>query len=143
MLKIYYNKKKERAEIYFSGPNFNNFYSIMKEKHFQFDVDGKFWTDKPFKILSVLSDLNDFEEIIYSPIDALQIIKNKKDEFTPETEFIRNSINISLLRIPPYKGKPPNENFQINCIKKGIQQNRLAFFFRNRNRKNFYHNKCS
>src|SRR5208282_3442241 len=128
MLKIAFNSEKDRGEISFKGDHFNDFYNILKGKHFQFDPDDKIWSATPRKILSVLSDLSDYEDIIYFPINAKQILEQKRDSEVPETEFIRNIFDESLLRVPPYLGKSPNEQFQKDCIKKGIRQNRLAYF---------------
>src|SRR5208337_4235484 len=128
MLKIAFNSEKNRGEISFKGEHFNDFYHILKEKHFQYDPDEKCWTATPRKILSILSDLGDYEDIIYFPINAKQILEQKRDSEVPETEFIRNSIDMSFLKVPPYKGKPPYEDFQLDCIKKGIRQNRMGLF---------------
>ena len=49
-------------------------------------------------------------------------------EIQPETKFRRKIFDEKYLIVPPIKGKPPYENFQLDAIRKGIKQNRLALF---------------
>jgi SNF2 family DNA or RNA helicase len=124
MIKIVY--QNDIASLYFSGENFDELLSIVKNAKLSYDQDRKCWEGSAYKIWSIVEDIEDYETI--NPIEKKVLKQHRFDFGKKETEFIRRRFDESLLKVLPIVGKTPHENFQTDCIKKGINQNRLAIF---------------
>ena len=130
MVNAVYNKELQTVTISFSGDNFYDLLECVKDNYCIFLSAEKVWTTNPHTALSMLSHITTNIESVH--ISKADIADMKKDQFSfgkRET----NEINISIYpkffkQYPIIKGKIPHENFQFDCIKKGLTRDKFAFF---------------
>lgn len=131
MYTVKYDNVKEQVEISFSGNNYHDIKTIVKNAGFRFNPNKKVWYNKSAQktIEKVIPELLLLEEgdIQHDKIKkALE--KEEENKILSETRFYRNKLLPESLKSQPIQGKPPYQDFQLDSIKKGIQQNRLALF---------------
>jgi SNF2 family DNA or RNA helicase len=129
MINFKYDLNSKLVYITFGGENFQEILLKVKSLGFcKYNPDRKIWISQPEEIYSYISSFREIEPIKIENEDSLR--QYIRDSFNRKktTEFIRRKLEISNIVYPPIEGKSPNENFQLECIKKGIQQNRLALF---------------
>lgn len=129
MIKISLYKKE--LKVSFENKNyllFNKIKDTIKKLNFTWNPTSKIWSGPAYKhdeLIEALCDLDQIED---------NINKDTLDEAIsgePEIEFekVRRIPDYSLMNFPYMKGKAPNENFQDDGIKKGINRSRYAFYW--------------
>lgn len=76
-------------------------------------------------LLKFYKEMEDYEPIKFIPSKEYILARCKK---TLEVKKRRFRINNDLYKFPPIKGKPPYEDFQSDCIIRGCEYNRYAFY---------------
>lgn len=114
--------KHEEMAISFGGDRFSQVHSLMKTRKFKYVPEHKYWTAPAWKVGKYLEEMGDIDDCHVTE-KAKEFIRDNKVK--KETKFVRNRLDDSLLKLPPLKGIPPNEDYQLVDLKKGIQQNRL------------------
>lgn len=112
-----------QVHILFKGQNFLDILNLCKSSYLRYEPKTSSWISSPSKALSLLPKFENIESVDVN-IEQLKEATNR----SVETQFIRFQFDESVLSYPPIKGKTPFENFQIECMKKGLNQNRLALF---------------
>ena len=123
-----FNKEDYNVYFHFKGSRFYEILEVMRSYHLSYDADTKEWYGHPIFLSPVFNSLKDIEPILMSSEDQELVRKYKYDFGPSEIESTGITFNKDLLKYPPILGKPPYENFQIDCTKKGIEKNRFAFF---------------
>lgn len=128
MLKFEYDKNDKIVNVYISGDNFQylleRIKSIPLDK--KFNKEKKVWQFDPINIYEQLIHFKDLPELkIENENEWKEYIKEDEKN---QIQFQRRFLEDRNIIISPIKGKPPYEDFQLECIKKAIQQNRLALF---------------
>lgn len=122
---------KNEGQVYFhaKGNDFHESISLFKNCKLKYNPSTKKWTATPKKALHVMSEAKEFMIPCQVSDDILQEIEKNKNKYgKQETNFQRNALNWDQIPFTPIEGKSPYENFQINSIKRGISQNRIAYF---------------
>jgi len=128
MVKISYSTGEETAFVTFSGSAFSAVLETVKRHKFTYNGETKEWGASARKLMQALPHIQDYDDVVFEQ-GAEEKIKEASQQFGKrETKFKRNKLNERLLKSEPIKGKAPNESFQLDCIQKGINSNRYAFF---------------
>ena len=130
MVNAVYNKALHEVTISFSGDNFYDLLDCVKDKGCTFLPNEKVWITSPYVALPMLSHITTNIEGVH--ISKADIASMKKDQFSFSVQET-NEIDIPFCseffkQYPIIKGKIPHENFQLDCIKRGIAQDKFAFF---------------
>jgi len=130
MVNASYNRETQEVTISFSGDNFYNLLDCVKENGCTYIPEDKIWITSPYIALPMLSHITANIEGVY--ISKADIAFMKEDQFSFGKQET-NEFHIPLLseffnKYPIIKGKVPYENFQSDCIKKGLTKDKLAFF---------------
>jgi len=126
MIHVGYSTKINKGHISFNGDNFNKIHALVKKNKLKYNKTFTRWEGSPYIVCNLLPHIQDIEDYTH---DKLDLLLSKKFDFGyKDTEFARIKFNKDLLRVPPIIGKNPYEDFQINAVKKGINQNRLALY---------------
>ena len=126
MVEISFNDGKLITKFY--GDNFREIVDICKLYKFSFDKNDSYWKIPFPKLEPFLSHLKSINENV--SIDLLaQNNYNKWKSSLNELKLSPSRLlfNQSLLKFPPLKGKPPNEDFQYRDILRALHQNRFLF----------------
>ena len=128
MVKVRWEPNRERAEIYFSGMFFHEHMEVCREHYFRWDKDYKCWWGAPNKVLQAVPEFHAVEKLVGdSNLEELRAVV--AEMFKPELIHIRNKYDPTLERVHPIVGLPgKHANFQVDTVKQGITQNRLALF---------------
>ena len=124
----YDSKSKKVGFKIYSSNNFSHLVGMFKSANCRFNPKNKTWEIHPMHFQDVVSKIEDTDIINISSETRNAISRDKFEFGDSETEFRRMGLNESLVLYPPVKGKSPNEMFQTDCIRRGIQQNRMALF---------------
>lgn len=127
MIRIYIDDDIDLPVVDFSGPNFSNILKAVKKLKLEYIPDAKLWTTHPAKMLDVIHELNDVEDV---EIDDLtrEELQNRATRVS-DVRKRRTRFDRSLMKLPPIKGKPPNEDYQLTDIKTTVCTNRRAIFW--------------
>ncbi len=125
MIKINYFNKNDEVGIAFYGDKFLDILTFLKEKRFKFNVTNKYWTSSIFNIFGIVDELKKIDEVIIQPESIIAYNEKKENRNKNALCFVRQKFDKELLKVPPLKGVPPYENYQLEDIGKGITQNRL------------------
>ena len=107
---------------------FSDIVSLLKERHCHFDVSQKIWKIPLSKLDTVLDELKTLEVVSISVADSEAIEDLKRGDPELKLSEERLIFHPELLRFPPFKGKPPNEDFQKQDILRAINRNRYGMF---------------
>lgn len=108
--------------------NFDNIIRVLKSYSCKFHQEGqnKFWSIPTLKYSAIIRDLKEICPVKINPDVETKInqilstsVKNQLTIFTDSRLF-----NQELLKYPPVKGLPPNEDYQKIDIERAIQRNR-------------------
>ena len=111
----------------FYGNNFRDILEYVKlNTTFKYDKDTRHWVGSARELLHNYKSLSEIDEVSISDENYLRELADK--EATPETRSIDRNPSRNIFVYPPIKGNPPHENFQLDAIRKGISQTRLAYF---------------
>lgn len=129
MIRFNYNADSNKVYITFNGDKFYDLLDKIKSiRCCRFNPDTKEWVSGIEKIFPHIESFKEIDEtyVVNENLMRNKILslKESKNTFVSEKKVL-NSENIVS---PPIKGKSPYENFQLDCINKGIQQNRMALF---------------
>ena len=126
---VSYHEKSNTVRLKIRNSNsFSSLIQSFKATKCKYNPKEKVWEIHPSLHAEVFSRIDDLDVINISP-ETRKIIESKKNVIgETETVFRRMPLNEELLKLPPIVGKPPYEDYQIECIQKGIQQNRMALF---------------
>lgn len=117
MIRVGVSKNKKKITVKMGGDRFWDFKDILNDYQFQyndtFEGESHIWTKTAVLAADALLELLDIENFKISD-EVLQALNPE-----PETKFVRNPFEESLL-----KSKPIGD-FQIRAIKQGITQSRL------------------
>ena len=107
---------------------FQSIIAILKENRCHYHPDLKKWEIPLFRYEKALEELQNVDTIQISEADSRLI----PQLFLSEPELKRASSRLlfcpKLLRYPPFKGKPPYEDFQLTDILRAINRNRYGLF---------------
>ena len=129
MIKISLYKKE--LKVSFENKNyllFNKIKDTIKKLNFTWNPTSKIWSGPAYKhdeLIEALCDLDQIEDNINK--DTLEEAISGEPEI--EFEKVRRIPDYSLMNFPCMKGKAPNENFQDDGIKKGINRSRYLYAF--------------
>jgi len=126
MIYIDYNPIEKRATLLIRN-NSNTFYAIVqfcRDHKFSYDMDNKVWMCSVSRMLDLIPALEEFDTVTIINEASFRSKVNEEKE----TKFVRSSLNSFYIKCPPVIGKFPYENYQLDYVKKGISQNRLAYF---------------
>lgn len=104
--------------------------SVLKNQKFKWNPELKCWVKSAILYNSDLCDVLKIVTDVYFPETAKKEIevyeKNLPSELIVEPEI--QSLDYTLYSdYPPYKGKPPYENYQDEDIRRALKQNRFLF----------------
>jgi SNF2 family DNA or RNA helicase len=116
MIKL--NLTGNEIKIKFGSENFQEIFQLLKSNHFKYDISSKSWTDEYCKIYNIIPQLQNIEDFEISD-DIKKLIEPKSN-----VKFVRRQFRKELLKSEPIVGKFPNENYQIDDIKKTLCSNR-------------------
>lgn len=122
MINILFSRERNRIEINFNGPRFYEILDFVSEEFLSYKKKYRIWTGSIRKIRRLIPDFKELDDVNIDN-NVLKLFEenlNKK-----ETKYVRRKFQPELLNFTPWKGKHPNENYQIEDIKQGIRQNRL------------------
>ena len=130
MVNASYNREVQEVIISFNGDNFYDLLECVKDNHCIFLSAEKVWTTNPYIALPMLLHITANIEGVY--ISKEDIADMKKDQFS-FGKHETNELNVSICSeffktYPTIKGKVPYENFQYDCINKGLARDKFAFF---------------
>jgi SNF2 family DNA or RNA helicase len=112
----------------FKGDAFYDILSFVKSRRYHFNPEEKRWEAPPKKVWEHLTDLGDFDTVSIDP-DTKEKLKDLADNHgKQETRFAQQQLVDDYFVSPPIQGKSPHEDFQTECIQKGVNQNRAGFF---------------
>jgi len=124
MVDIQYVPERDRIEIEFDGESFFELITLMREANFKFDKDNKlYYTKSAIKVRNVLQEIFSLDDCVDIDRNTKKYIDQNSGGF--ETEFVRRKLVRKKMIVPPKKGKHPNEDYQIDDVRKGISQNRM------------------
>jgi len=126
MVSIGFDNMTSKYFVKFNGVAFHECLEIVKNAKMKYDSSYTRWIGTPKKLIEVYDKLENVD--IVNTVNWESVLLNKNNYGELETQFKRVKLNEDCLLSPPIKGKHPYEDFQIECIKKGISQNRYAFF---------------
>lgn len=128
MVKVAYDSINNNTLIFFKGSEFGILLDIMKNHDAKFDPDTKRWVLQNNNAYLAMKEIqeNKVDSIHITPSDFDSIKKNRYIFSAPETHFLGIQLDESLMqKYPAHKGKPPYEDFQIECILRGLSQDKL------------------
>ena len=114
--------------VKFSGRvnDFSQIIALLKLNKCIYNPDSKEWSVPPKNYYNICDAISDTEVIEIAP--EVEGFVNAKSQITSEIRKYRSSLEKSDLKVPPFKGKPPFEDFQYDDILKLISRNRFALF---------------
>lgn len=128
---IYFEYDRENATVMFwaYGDGFHDAVSLFKAYRLTYNPDNKQWACSPSKALEVFSAIEEGMIPAEEKPQERELIEKDKFSFGKrELKKKRRKLYNNLMPLPPIEGKSPNERFQVDCVKRGISQNRLALF---------------
>lgn len=126
MVSIEYDDSTKNLHIKISGDNFRELCETLKEEGCSWNQQLKVWTLPVYNYKEFVEALSSFDEIY--DIDMLS--KSEIDTYfknLKELKIARRAYVPSLVRFPPLKGIPPNENYQLEDFSRGLCQNRFLY----------------
>lgn len=127
MIRVYIDETTEQPVVSFGGSTFHDVLQKVKQLGYTYIPENKHWTAHPRKVLNTLVDLRDVDDI---EIDTLTMDElEEQARHVRGVRYFRNKVDSSLLKLPPIKGKSPNEDYQLHDLKKVIQTNRKGIFW--------------
>lgn len=117
-----------KGYVDFSGNAFYDVLNFVKAQKYKYNPDKKRWEAPGGKIYKDLTTLGDFDDVHITEEDKKKLEEIANNYGESETRFKRSKIVDQYFIYPPIKGKHPYEEFQTECIQKGINQNRVGFF---------------
>lgn len=127
MIRVYIDDDLDKPVVTFNGPNFQNIVGLLKKVlKFEYIPEKKVWTAHAHRVLNSLTDLRDIEDVEIDDytMDALEDMAKG----APSIKKWRMPLDRSIMKFDPIKGKAPNEDFQLQDIKKLINTNRKGLF---------------
>lgn len=128
MLKITYNIDTQKAELKISGNDFTEYVDWFRANRIPFDKKRKVYKCSALQAFSAI----EFAENMNDEVDILPAVASYMRENIfgkPEVKYFRNfRVDENLLKLPPLKGLPPFENFQVDNIEKCLKKNCHALF---------------
>lgn len=130
MVNAQYDKNENLVIIKIKGNNFDDILGIFHEHHCSYEEEGKYWTASPNKAFLVLREIADGVEDVHISKEDIDLIKKNRFSFgNKETSLLEVNLNDEFFKAyPPIVGKAPHENFQYDCIERGLSRNKFAFF---------------
>lgn len=104
--------------------------SILKNQKFRWNPDKRQWEKSALMYNNDLYDVLKIITDVYFPDIVKQQIENYENTLPTEYEFYGDIEKIDYskyVKLPPYKGKHPYENYQDEDIRKALSRNRLLF----------------
>lgn len=106
--------------------NFAGIISVLKANRCTYNPDTKEWTVSPKKYHEIYNSLCEVETIV-SPPEVEDFVRKSMIPHTGIRRY-RSGLDKEELKVPPFKGKPPFEDFQYDDILELISRNRFALF---------------
>jgi len=116
---------KIHADIVFSQ-NFQAVVEIFKKYHNFFNASKKSWIISPSSFQQVCDALEEMEPLVIS--ESTQEAIDRILEPPSNVVYERIPFTLDELRLPPFRGKPPYENYQLEDIQLCVNRNRWALF---------------
>lgn len=128
MVSIAYDKTTENLLITIGGDNFRDLVDFLKENYCRWNPDMKAWTLHVTRYNDFLAELQTMGEV--ADIDMLS--QSQIEDYFKSLKELRfsgqrHSFHQELMNYPPLTGKHPYENFQLQDILRGINQNRFLY----------------
>lgn len=118
-------ENNDKISIEFNGDQFRDILEYIKlNMDYSYNKSKKKWIGTATEFLNHRDALSDIDSIR----EERGIEELAKKERTPETTIIDRNPSRNIFVYPPIKGKEPYKDFQLDSIRKGIKQNRLAYF---------------
>jgi SNF2 family DNA or RNA helicase len=130
MVNAYYDKETNEVFVAFSGDNFQELIEIAKEHGWRYEPEEKMWYTSPHTAYPTFKYITKNIEDVHITSDDFASIKANRYAFgKKETNLTSIQVDPTFLtQFPPVKGKTPYENFQVECIERGLAQDKFAFF---------------
>lgn len=127
MISISVQDEKIYCTFITKSEEFTNILTILKENNCHYLPSLKKWEIPYLRYDKIIDLLQDIEVLQISEADQRLI-----PQLFSKTELKLSSSRLifqpKLLRYPPFKGKPPYENFQLQDILRAINRNRYGLF---------------
>jgi len=105
--------------------SFNNVLDILKKSNARYDNESKIWELPLYKSISIIDQLKRVTRVNTGD-NYISKINNMSSN--TGIKYFRNALSVNDLKVPPFKGKPPFENYQFDDILSIIGRNRFALF---------------
>lgn len=108
--------------------DFQEIVELLKLNGARYNSELKIWTKPKVDYLDVIKELNfDGQAVQLSPLDESTIKKYIDNLKELEISTSRRPVNFNLMKFPPLKGLPPNENYQGMDLARALNRNRFLF----------------
>ena len=115
-----------KVDLFGNMPLFNSVINYLKSVRFRWDPDKKKWYGPAFKFNEVKEVLEE-KDIVETSVTEDEIMEAVSGKPELEVEKVRRVPDFSLMNYPPMLGKHPNEDFQKDGIRRGINLSRFLF----------------
>lgn len=107
---------------------FNAMINHLKSVRFRWNPETKKWYGPAYKF-NEIKEYFEEKDIVETDITEDQITEILSGKPELEFEKVRRAPDWSLMNFPPMIGRHPNENFQIDGVKRGINTSRQGYFW--------------
>lgn len=105
---------------------FNAMINHLKSVRFRWNPETKKWYGPAYKF-NEIKEYFEEKDIVETDVTEDQVTEILSGKPELEFEKVRRAPDWSLMNFPPMIGKHPNENFQIDGVKRGINTSRFLF----------------